>query len=404
MCASLPNLVVLTHPAFVPSLSMPRFARFIADGMRERGFQVSEWTAAPRFVRCPAPASAVKWLGYIDQFLVFPFELRSRIRRSPRDTVFVVSDHALGPWIPAVADRPHVIHCHDFLAQRSAFGEIPQNPTRWSGRVYQAYIRRGFRRGRNFLSISNATRGDLHRFLGCEPATSEVVYNGLNGDFRPISKVDALAALPVEWRGFLGDGCVLHVGGDQWYKNRPGVVNAYAAYVREGMRRMGERFAPPPLVLVGTRPPDSLLRSIREVPPPGRVWVAVEVRFALLRALYSLATVLLFPSLAEGFGWPIAEAMACGCPVLTTGIPPMSEVGGDAALWVDPMPESIAGGAKWAAVVADRISEIVAWSPDERARCINRGLENARRFDREKTLDTYAAAYKRIAAEQLSAS
>ena len=55
-----------------------------------------------------------------------------------------------------------------------------------------------------------------------------------------------------------------------------------------------------------------------------------------LRALYSKATALLFPSLREGFGWPIIEAQACGCPVFTSDRVPMTEVGGDAAIYLDP--------------------------------------------------------------------
>ena len=62
-----------------------------------------------------------------------------------------------------------------------------------------------------------------------------------------------------------------------------------------------------------------------------------------LRALYSTATMMLFPSLQEGFGWPIVEAQACGCPVATSGRSPMDEVGGDAAIYIDPEnPESAA--------------------------------------------------------------
>jgi glycosyltransferase involved in cell wall biosynthesis len=55
-----------------------------------------------------------------------------------------------------------------------------------------------------------------------------------------------------------------------------------------------------------------------------------------LQALYSCANLMLFPSLQEGFGWPIIEAQACGCPVVTSNRMPMTEIGGDAATYIDP--------------------------------------------------------------------
>lgn len=397
MRVDLPPLVVLGHPAFVPSLSMPRYARMIAEGMRERGFQVSEWTAQARFFNLPVAGGAKKWCGYLDQFGCFPIELRRRLRAIDPRTVFIVTDHALGPWVPMLSKRPHVIHCHDFIAQRSALGEIAGQSIKLSGRCYQAYIRRGFRRGQNFISISEATRTDLHRFLEKEPASSVTIYNGLNGDFRPVSRGPALAALSEEWREPLAKGFIFHVGGDQWYKNRPGVVAAYAAYIRQGVATFGSAFQAVPLVLVGTAPCPQLAKVIAAVPRPGQIFVGVEVSFERLRSLYSLASLLFFPSLAEGFGWPIAEAMACGCPVLTTDAAPMIEVGGGAAEWCEPMPTHCATEQnEWAIRVGGQLTQILNWSDAKRGERIAAGLVNARRFDREKTLDAYADVYRKL--------
>lgn len=397
MSRELPPLVVVGHPPFVASLSMPRFARMITEGMRARGFEVSEWTARPRFVDLPVPGGAKKWCGYLDQFGCFPLEMRRRLRGLDPRTVFVVTDHALGPWIPLLSRRPHVIHCHDFIAQRSAMGEIAGQKIKFSGRCYQAYIRRGFRRGRHFISISEATRKDLHRILYKNPDSSVTIYNGLNGDFRPTAPSVALADLPGEWREALAGGFVFHVGGDQWYKNRHGVVAAYSAYIQQGVAAFGERFKPVPLVLVGTDPCPSLAEAIAAVPSPGRIFVGVDVSFQRLRSLYSLASLLFFPSLAEGFGWPIAEAMACGCPVLTTGVAPMSEVGGDAAEWCEPMPiTSVAKQNEWAERAGGKLAEMLNWPDAIRGERVAAGLANALRFESEKTLDAYAEVYSNL--------
>ena len=141
------HIVQFVHPDFLNSKSMPRFAQMIAEGMRARGHLVDIWTARPLAYGVPAPARLKKWLGYIDQFIFFPLLVRWRLRQLQADTLFVFGDQALGPWVPLVACRPHVIHVHDFMALRSALGEFAQNPTGWAGRQYQALIRRGFSRG-----------------------------------------------------------------------------------------------------------------------------------------------------------------------------------------------------------------------------------------------------------------
>jgi hypothetical protein len=190
---------------------MPRFARLIGESMRARGHEVAYWTSPHLFGTLPAPKPVLrKWLGYIDQFLIFPLVLRWRLRTVPRDTLFVFVDHALGMWVPHARHRPHVVHCHDFIAQRSALGEFSEHATGWTGRKYQALIRKGYGVGQAFLSVSCKTREDLHRFLGRSPARSEVIYNPINSLFEPLPVEEARTRLPA--RSFIGKGFLLHVG------------------------------------------------------------------------------------------------------------------------------------------------------------------------------------------------
>ena len=65
------------------------------------------------------------------------------------------------------------------------------------------------------------------------------------------------------------------------------------------------------------------------------IYQVIQPSSRQLQSLYSLASLLLFPSHHEGFGWPILEAMACGCPVVTTERPPMTEVAGSAGFYID---------------------------------------------------------------------
>jgi glycosyltransferase involved in cell wall biosynthesis len=104
---------------------------------------------------------------------------------------------------------------------------------------------------------------------------------------------------------------------------------------------------------------------------------------------------LLFPSLAEGFGWPIVEAMACGCPVLTTGEAPMTEVGGEAARYIPRLRfgEDID---VWASKCADELSAVLALDGDQRAALVEAGLTQAARFSADRAIDAYLDIYQHV--------
>ncbi|GAA6142166.1 glycosyltransferase [Hydrogenophaga sp. 5NK40-0174] len=384
------KVVVFTHPLFVDSTSMPLFARFVLDGLKRHGVEFQVLTAKAFFHRLPAPSRFKKWLGYIDQYLVFPWVARWRTRSASPDTLFVFTDQALGPWMPALARRPHVVHCHDFLAQRSARGEIPQNPVGRTGRIYQALIQRGFSHARHFICISSQTLNDLNRFhRRPSELQARVVLNGLNDTFARLSRSEALACLEAHDIA-LDDALpfVLHVGGNQWYKHRDGVLAVYGAYAKAATN-------PVPLVMVGA-PPTELLRSLAAAAQAqgGRVHFLIRPPVEVLKALYSLAGALLFPSRAEGFGWPIAEAMACGCPVLTTGIAPMTEVGGEVATY---LPERGRDNeASWLAQCSEALLSVLQRSEAEQMHARLAAMQHARQFDAQRVFERYLAIYQDV--------
>jgi len=384
------HLVLLTHPPSFSQTSMLRFPEMIRRGMVERGHTVELWTSSPFLSRRSVPSAFLrKWLGYADQFLLYPRELRRRIREQSSDTVFVVTDQALGMWVPHLAHRSHVIHCHDLLALRSALGEFPEHPTGWTGRQYQRLIRKGFSRGRAFISVSQKTREDLHRFLARGSPLSEVVHNGLNHPFRPMEEAECVSRLKAAGIEMPETGILLHVGGNPWYKNRRGVLEIYRAYA-------ASHPYPPMLWMIGTAPSGELKALAAGIPAPGKVQFLTGLANETVNAAYSLARAFVFPSLEEGFGWPIAEAMAAGCPVITTDRAPMTEVAGKAAYLIPRMPATgkPADIESWATTAAATLATVLQLKVGERAQCVQRGLLNARRFDTEVTLNAYARIYQ----------
>ena len=387
------HIIVFTHPQSLNSLSMPRFANMIKEGMEARGHRVEMWTSTAFFGRLPFGVRLQKWLGYIDQFIVFPLQLRLRLKQLPADTLFVFSDQALGPWVPLVAKRPHVIHVHDFMALRSSLGEFPQNPTSWTGKQYQALIRRGFGRGNTFISVSEKTRADLQGFLPVKPSTSAVVYNGLNATFRKMARENYFPMLASINHAVPPNGFLLHIGGNQWYKNRLGVLEIYEAYVQQVA-------APLPLWMLGAHPSADMIQVRDRIMHNTSMHhnIRPEIHFISgmtdeqVCATYSAARLMIFPSIAEGFGWPIAEAMTCGCPVLTTNEAPMTEVGGDAAFYIPRRPLSELG--EWALSAAKVVTTILDLSADALRHRQELGFSQVARFDANRTMDDYQTIYQ----------
>jgi glycosyltransferase involved in cell wall biosynthesis len=382
------NLVFFAHPSFLGQQSMPRFARMLAEGMSERGHTAEILSPKAGFFNLHSHPTIKKWLGYVDQYIVFPRQLKSKLKKYPVDTLFVFTDQALGPWVPVVADRPHVIHCHDFLALRSALGEIPENPTSWTGRQYQNLIRKGFSKGKHFISVSQKTKDDLHRFVLSRPVSSDVVYNGFHKPFHSNDPAEARSRFGEKTNLDLNAGYLLHVGANTWYKNRSGVLEIYDAW-----RTMYQKYLP--LLMIG-EPTNELLSRQEQSPFKADIHWLTGIEDETLRLAYAGATAFIFPSLGEGFGWPIAEAMASGCPVITTNEAPMTEVAGTAGFLVPRMPHDKSRVKDWAAQVATVTQGLVSLSSSERIAIVNAGIDNAKRFDTKRALDQIEEIYKRI--------
>jgi len=383
------NIVFFSHPDSLNSRSMPRFTNMLANSMKKRGHQVEIWSPSPFFHSIPTNINLKKWLGYIDQFIKFPLEIRKRLKVTSSNTLYVFTDHALGPWVPLVSHLPHVIHCHDFLAQYSAKGLIEENPVKWTGRLYQSYIYRGYSHGKNFITVSKKTEEDLQYFLPSSAQHSEVVYNGLNPDFHPTNIKIVREKLSITLGINLTKGFLLHVGGNEWYKNRTGVIEIYNAWRKTENGTL-------PLLLIGPSPNYKVIKQFQSSSYKNHIYFKSNIEDDQLCLAYAGATVFLFPSLAEGFGWPIAEAMASGCPVITTQEAPMTEVGGDSAFYIPRRPIEKKETTLWANQGAQMINKIINMPKKDLKEFTDKAIFSSQRFDKEMALDKIETIYKKI--------
>ena len=385
------KIVLFTHPSFLVHQSMPRFAQMIMGGMQQKGHEVAVWSPKAVFFKLAFKKSVLeKWLGYLDQYIIFPIEVRLRLLTNDKETLFVFSDNALGPWIPLVKKRYHVVHCHDFLAQQSAFGLLPENKTGVSGKYYQKIIRWGYRNAENFISISKKTQTDLNSFLTKTPKVSKVVYNGLNQNFQPAK--DSISLRDILSKKFnidLSKGYILHVGGNAFYKNKFGVLEIYDQWGKDFDAKV-------PLILVG-EPPSSEMVVFKE-----KSMVSKSIHFISniddsdLKQFYQGATVMLFPSLYEGFGWPIVEAMASGSLVVTTNEDPMKEVAGDAGFYIPKKPNDQETLLNWKIIAAKELEKVINLTPEDRDNAIKKAILHSRKFSTQGFVDAIETIYLQI--------
>jgi glycosyltransferase involved in cell wall biosynthesis len=357
--------------------SMQIYASMLETGMRARGHEV-------RLLQPPAILGArvrqtsplFKWSGYADKFLFFRRELR---RAAQGADIVHLCDHSNAMYVSAVAHKAHIVTCHDVLAIRSAMRHFPENPVGITGRTFQQLIARGLRQAQAILCVSRKTREDLERYLGISEEQLHVVPNALPWPYKPVTR-DAATPLLRSVGVEADEQYFFHIGGNHWYKNRGAAIDIFAE-----LRKLPQ-YASAKLVMAGG-PMTAALREIAERHQVDQtIFEAVGLSNECLQALYSCALATLFPSLEEGFGWPILEAQACRCPVVTTDRPPMNEVAGGAAILIDPAKPETAAQA-----VADALQDTTQLCAD--------GVRNAAGYSAERMLERCEALYHEIVAE-----
>lgn len=359
---------------------MARFVSVLAEHLGTLGMTVEVAFPEAVFGRVlPATGGLGKWLGYVDKFLLFPFRLRRLARECDAKTLFHICDHSNAMYGRCLTGKKWILTCHDLLAVRSARGEFHENKTRWSGKRLQSWISKGIANAPLVVCVSESTRRDVERLFPDQKESTRVVWNGLNFPYRPM---DWEESRPIFEKLFGKTGIpksyILHVGAEVWYKNRVMVPEIFARLLelrpREGME----------LVMVGPQTP-SLHEKSLSLGLGGRTRFFSALEGIELNALYSAAEAFVFPSLAEGFGWPVVEAMASGCRVATSNRPPMSDFGKEVAELFDP--EDANSG-------AEALAKILGGSAPARHRRIHAGLRRAAEFSTGRMVDGYLQTYR----------
>ncbi len=310
------------------------------------------WPENPSLRWVEAGPTAIRWRGTLDRLDLYHginFKMQTRGRYGG------------------------VVTIYDLWLER-----YPQYSKKFLGQWPSFYrTRRTARRARKVITISQHAASEIVTLYGLPPDRVAVVHAGVSQDFRPNQDPEAFAdlrqRLEIPEQRF-----ILFVGGANPRKNHRALLRAYT-------RRLPrlERYG---LVMVGD-PSDrfgDIRITARGLGIDHRVSCVRYVPVDDLKLLYSHAELFVFPSIYEGFGMPVLEAMACGAPVITSSTTSLPEVAGDAAILVNPEDEND---------LADAMTMVLE-DPSLREALKQKGFQRAKLFTWEDAAARTMAVYR----------
>jgi glycosyltransferase involved in cell wall biosynthesis len=283
--------------------------------------------------------------------------------------------HATEHLLPALAHVPTVLTVHDLIFER-----YPQYHKAANYLFLRTAMPLFCHRATAIIAISEATKRDLQHYYAIDPAKITVISEAAAEHFCPQTP-ERIAAVRAHYK--LPPRYVLSVGTLEPRKNLSRLVDSCGALLAEGLIDG--------LVLVGSKGwlYEDFFAHLATLPWRERVILPGFVADEDLPAVYAGALVTAQPSLWEGWGLPVLEAMACGSPVATSGLSSLPEVGGEAARYFDP---------ENSVEMTDVLRTIISDVP-LRTVMRTRGLERAALFSWRRTAEQTLALYERVLQE-----
>jgi glycosyltransferase involved in cell wall biosynthesis len=276
--------------------------------------------------------------------------------------------------IPPFCKCKTVTTIHDI-----AYEHFPEFFSKFETLGLKALIRRSAERADHIITVSDYSREDIAKTYGIDPRKITVTYEGAGDQYFPSDKEKCREQIAAKYG--VTAPFLLYVGRLQERKNLPRLLSAYSRLKKEGVDEK--------LVLVGKKDWmfGNIYAQVESLGLANSVIFTGYVPSAELPAFYNSAEAFVFPSIFEGFGLPVIEAMACGLPVLTSFGSSLEEIAGDAAVLVDPLSEeSIAKG----------LGKLLG-DAQLRARLGQAGLVRSASFSFKKTAEQTTEVYKMLA-------
>jgi len=281
--------------------------------------------------------------------------------------------HAAHFIVPLLLSCPFVVTIHDLIPL-----VFPPSMSSKVGRAYYKKVnKKAISKAAMIIAVSESTKKDIVENFNVSEQKIQVIYNGVGEEFDIIKNKNLINR--AKERNKISSLFLLNVGNPKPHKNWIRLIKAFAS--------LGSIVKDHQLVLVGSPDPryPEIKRTIKHLRLEDKVIITGFVKENDMALLYNAADAFIFPSLYEGFGLPVLEAMACGTPVVCSNTSSLPEVAGDAALMVDPANK---------ASIAEGIKQILS---DEKLResLSEKGLKRKELFSWTKTARQTLDVYKK---------
>jgi glycosyltransferase involved in cell wall biosynthesis len=279
--------------------------------------------------------------------------------------------HGPSFMLPVFKPCKSVITVHDLT-----FVHYPQGFNFSTRLYYKLFFRRSLENADMIIADSEATKKDLMQIYNIPVNKIQTIYLGVDEIFKNVT--DKKKIKEVKRKYSLPEKYFLFVGLLSPRKN-----------VRRALKAFAQLHTEHKFVIVGNKGwlYEPIFKLIEDLNLKERVIFTKYADSEDLPAIYSCAEALIFPSLYEGFGLPIVEAMACGCPVITSNISSMPEVAGDAAILINPYNVEEIKNAMNTIMINKKV----------RMDLIKKGYENIKRFSWQKMAEKTVKVYERLA-------
>jgi glycosyltransferase involved in cell wall biosynthesis len=322
-----------------------------------------------------------KYEDYIRYLKEYSVDDNNIIFRENNAPIYSIKEQMTGSWmnlkdkssdifyyphynLPYVVHKNSVFTIHDFTQFK-----FPEYFGKNKVKVAKIILNNAVKKAKRIIVVSKSTLKDFYGYFPEFKEKTEVIYNGVSKKFRILDdkrKKDFLIK-----NGF--GKYILFIGNNKSHKNISGLIKSFVEIKKE--------FKDFKLIII------SKGFNLKEIAVEDKIkqdiFIVDEVSDDELVYYYNCAFMFVLPSFYEGFGLPVIEAMACGCPVITSSVSSLPEVGSNAVLYIDPYNNRS---------LTEGISKIII-DDDFRCRLIKRGINRAKLFSWKNTANKYTEVF-----------